>query len=200
MTSISATPGSSYSSPLQKLQDELQSEVSSGAISSSDQTALSAALTDIDSSLKAGQTDPRAGSANSAPRDIKSKIDTLIANEVSSGKLTADQGTELQGVFNAAFANGRNSGPDITGGAGGAHHGHHGGHGGPQPTDGPNSPTTATGDATGSGSASDVLQQFLQSLKDAQSSSPQTTYGATGTMSDSSTTSTPSPLLVNYQT
>ena len=52
MTSISATSSSSYLSPLQKLQDELQSEVSSGAISSSDQSALSSALNDINSSLQ----------------------------------------------------------------------------------------------------------------------------------------------------
>ena len=41
MTSISATSGSAYLSPLQQLQAELQSEVNSGAISSSDQSALS---------------------------------------------------------------------------------------------------------------------------------------------------------------
>ncbi|MBS0528346.1 MAG: hypothetical protein JSS22_03000, partial [Proteobacteria bacterium] len=50
MTSIAAASAASYQSPLQKLQAELQSEVSSGAISSEDQTALSSALTDIDSS------------------------------------------------------------------------------------------------------------------------------------------------------
>ena len=44
MTSISAT-SSTYTSPLQKLQDQLQAEVNSGAVSSSDQSALSAALT-----------------------------------------------------------------------------------------------------------------------------------------------------------
>ena len=54
MTSISALSSTSYQSPLQKLQDELQSEVNSGAISSSDQSALSSALNDIDSSLQSG--------------------------------------------------------------------------------------------------------------------------------------------------
>ena len=44
MTSISATSNPSYQTPLQKLQAELQSEVSSGTISSSDQSALASAL------------------------------------------------------------------------------------------------------------------------------------------------------------
>jgi len=106
MTSISATP-SSYQSPLQLLQAELQSEVNSGAVSSSDQGALSSALTDINSSLQSGS--PASGAAsttNSSPGDLKSKIDNLIAGEVSSGKLTSQQATELQGVFQNAFANG----------------------------------------------------------------------------------------------
>lgn len=93
MTSISATSGTSYQSPLQKLQAELQSEVNSGAISSSDQGGLSSALNDIDTSLQSGQAGASSGSANSSPGDLKSKIDGLIANEVSSGKLTSDQAT-----------------------------------------------------------------------------------------------------------
>jgi hypothetical protein len=106
MTSISPTSSSSYLSPLQKLQDQLQAEVNSGAISSSDQSALSSALTDINSSLQNGSASDPASGTNSSPGDLKSKIDGLIANEVSSGKLTSDQATELQGVFKAAFADG----------------------------------------------------------------------------------------------
>ena len=116
MTSISALSSTSYQSPLQKLQDELQSEVNSGAISSSDQSALSSALNDINSSLQSGQADASSGSTNSSPGDLKSKIDSLIANEVSSGKLTSDQATELQGVFKQAFA----QGPGAAGAPGGA--------------------------------------------------------------------------------
>ncbi len=115
MTSISATSGSAYLSPLQQLQAELQSEVNSGAISSSDQSALSAALTDINSSLQAGSASNPGGGTNSPPGDLKTKIDNLIAGEVSSGKLTSAQATELQGVFQAAFA----GGPADSSGAGG---------------------------------------------------------------------------------
>jgi len=133
MTSISATSGSGYLSPLQQLQAELQSEVNSGAISSSDQGALSSALTDINSSLQAGSAG-NSGGTNSPPGDLKIKIDNLIAGEVSSGKLTSAQATELQGVFQAAFAGGpadssgtaaagaaAPSGPSPGGGPGGAH-------------------------------------------------------------------------------
>src|SRR6201999_3509348 len=84
---------------------------------SSDQSALSSALGDINSSLQSGGADGSSGagtpSSNSAPGDIKSKIDNLIAGEVSSGKLTAQQATELQGVFQNAFAGGAN-GPGDT--------------------------------------------------------------------------------------
>src|ERR1700755_2488238 len=120
MTAISAASGSTYQSPLQRLQDELQSEITSGTVGSSDQDALSSALTDIDTSLQSSRaTDQRRGT-KPTPDAMKSKIDDLIAGEVSSGKLTSDQATELQGVFKAAFAGG-------SGSAGGAH-GPHGGH------------------------------------------------------------------------
>src|ERR1700712_2341284 len=120
MTSISAAAGQSYQSPLQKLQSELLSEVNSGAVSTSDQDALSSALTDIDSSLQSSRASDQANGTRPSPDDLKSKIDDLINGEVSSGKLTSDQATELQGIFKAAFANG----PGGAGGADGAH-GHH---------------------------------------------------------------------------
>src|SRR6266705_3831520 len=129
MTSITAISNSNYQSPLQKLQDELQAEINSGTIGSSDQDALSSALTDIDSSLQSSRASDQTSGTKPSPSDLKSKIDDLIAGEVSSGKLTSDQATELQGVFKAAFAN-RPGGPGGPGGAGGAH----GGPGGPPPT------------------------------------------------------------------
>jgi hypothetical protein len=85
MTSISSV-GFQHQSPLATLQNELTSEVSSGTISSSDQSALSSALTDINSAL---QSD--ASSSPPSPSDMESKIDGLIAQEVQNGKLTSDQ-------------------------------------------------------------------------------------------------------------
>src|SRR5215475_270988 len=146
MTSISAASINSFhQSPLQRLQDELQSEVKSGAISSSDQDALATALTDIDTAIQAGRASDEAGGTRPSPGDLKSKIDDLINGEVSSGKLTSDQATELQGIFKAAFAHG-------PGGAGG-----HGGHGGPHGAGGPPpsddaSSTDSSGDSSGTSS------------------------------------------------
>jgi hypothetical protein len=193
MTSISATSSSSYLSPLQKLQDELQSEVNSGVIGSSDQSGLSSALTDINASLHSSQAGDSASGTNSSPGDLKSRIDNLIAGEVSSGKLTSDQATELQGVFKAAFANGADgaAGPS---GAGAAPHGHHRGHGGPPPTDSSSSTSSTS-------SVIDILEQFLQSLQNSRSSSSSTPYSAAGT-SDAGANSTTSSqaLLIDYQT
>ena len=198
MTSISAISSSNYQSPLQKLQDELQAEIDSGTIGSSDQDALSSALTDIDSSLQSSRASDSAGGTRPSPGDLKSKIDDLIAGEVSSGKLTSDQATELQGVFKAAFANGPGGagGPD---GAGGAH-GHHGGHDGPPPTDSASS-TDSTSSSSGASSADDILQQFLQSLQESLSASSSISYSATGSSSTASNASSSfSALLIDYQT
>lgn len=185
MTSISAASINTYQSPLQKLQDELLSEVNSGAISSSDKDALSAALTDIDSAMQASRASGQASGTRPSPDELKSKIDDLIAGEVASGKLTSDQATELQGIFKAAFA----SGP---GGAGGPPPG---GPGGPPPADGASSSDDSSSSSTTS--IEDILKQFLESLQESLSASSSTTYGATGTSSGSSASF--SALLIDYQ-
>ena len=185
MTSISAASAQTYQSPLQKLQDELQSEVNSGAISSSDKDALSAALTDIDSAMQASRASDQASGTRPSHADLKSKLDDLIAGEVSSGKLTSDQATELQGVFKAAFAKG-------PGGPGGA--------GGPPPGGPPPSDDASSSDDTSSSTTSidDILKQFLQSLQESLSASSSTSYGATGTASSNSAASF-SALLIDYR-
>lgn len=185
MTSISAASINTYQSPLQKLQDELLAEVNSGAISSSDKDALSAALTDIDSAMQASRASGQASGTRPSPDELKSKIDDLIAGEVASGKLTSDQATELQGIFKAAFA----SGP---GGAGGPPPG---GPGGPPPADGASSSDDSSSSSTTS--IEDILKQFLESLQESLSASSSTTYGATGTSSSSSASF--SALLIDYQ-
>ena len=206
MSSISALGSSQYSSPLQQLEAELQSEVSDGTISSSDQSALSSALTNIDSSLTAGQSSQAVGSAGDAgPGDIKSKINSLIQAQVASGALTSNQATELQNLFNDTFGHG-SDGPGGPGGPGGPQ-------GGPPPGPPPSgggssgsasaitqlldSASSTTGDTSGdtsstdSSSSSNVLQDFLKLLQDAQSFA----YGANGTSASNAAAST----LVNYQ-
>lgn len=159
MTSISAlsTHHHQHTSPLQRLQDELQSEVSSGTISASDQSALSSALNDIDSSLQSAGTSDQ--SSGSGPDSIKSKIDDLIQQEVSSGELTDQQATELQGVFKSAFSHGPS------------------GAGGPPPAGGTDSSPSGN-------SVVDLLQQFLQALKSSLTDST-----STGTTDSDDTTS-----------
>ncbi|MGY3616864.1 hypothetical protein [Bradyrhizobium sp. USDA 10063] len=185
MTAISAASGSSYQSPLQRLQDELQSEINSGAISSSDQDALSSELTDIDASMQASRAGDQAGGTRPSPDEMQSKLDDLINQEVSSGKLTSDQATELQGVFKAAFAQGPSGA-----------HGHGGGAGGPPPSD----DSTSTDDAsTATNSVSDILQQFLQSLQDSLSASSSSSYNSAGSASTSGDGSSFAALLIDYQ-
>ncbi len=171
MSSIASTTAlpQSFSSPLTRLQDELSSEVSSGAISADDQSALSSALTDIDNGLKA---DRSSGGAPPAPGDIKSKINDLIANEVSDGKLTSDQADELKNVFAQTFKNGP------------------GGPGGPG---GPDGGASGTQDASGNSDVSQVLSDFLKLLQDSQGSS--SSYGSNG----DSLISQIQSLIVNYQ-
>jgi hypothetical protein len=192
MTSISAASINSFQSPLQRLQDELQSEVKSGAISSSDQDALAAALTDIDTAIQAGRASDEASGTRPSPGDLKSKIDDLINGEVSSGKLTSDQATELQGIFKAAFAHG----PGGAGGHGGPHSA-----GGPPPGPPPSddaSSTDSSDSASGTSSINDILQQFLQELQKSLSASSSSSYGSTGGSSTSGNGSF-TALLIDYQ-
>jgi hypothetical protein len=88
--------------------------------------------------LQAGRASDQANGTRPSPGDLKSKIDDLIQSEVSSGKLTSDQATELQGVFKAAFANG----PGGAGGSGGP--GGPGGAGGPPPGPPPSDSSSST--------------------------------------------------------
>jgi hypothetical protein len=95
MTSIST--GASYAShsPRDRLLTQLQSAVTAGTVKQADQTALSSAIDDIGSALKA--SGPPAQST--APTSMKDKVDSLIDQEVKDGKLSADQASELKQVF-----------------------------------------------------------------------------------------------------
>ncbi|MEY9522660.1 flagellar hook-basal body complex protein FliE [Bradyrhizobium japonicum] len=163
MTSISALSSHHHrSSPLQQLQDELQTEVSSGTIDASDQSALSAALGSIGSALQSTGASDQSGGGTSSTDAFASKINGLIQQQVSAGKLTDEQATELQGIFKAALS-----------------HGPHGAGGpppdGPPPSGEPPS-VNGTDDSSSGNSTAELLQQFLQQLK---SSLADSTYSAT---------------------
>jgi hypothetical protein len=193
MTSISAASAGNYQSPLQKLQQELQSEVSNGTISSSDQSALTTALQDIDTALQQSKSSDQSSGTRPSKDGLKSKIDDLIAGEVSNGTLTSDQADELKGVFQSAFGKG-------PGGPGGAH-GAGGPPPGPPPSDDGSSDSSSSTDSTSSSSTDSstakILEQFLQALQQSQSSSS-SSYSANGTTSSSSSTDI-SALLIDYQ-
>jgi len=166
MTGISAVGTGS------RIQSLLQQQVASGVIPSNDQSALSAAITDIGSQLRSGSATPGAS--------MQDRVSNLIDNEVSSGKLTSDQASELKGLFAKAHAH--------------MHHAHGGGggsalsallspDGSTDPND-PNATTTSSSDpltaiAGGASSAVDSLASFVSRLRSSVSSN--SLYGAGGT-------------------
>ncbi|WP_457105877.1 hypothetical protein [Methylobacterium sp. P5_C11] len=175
------------------MSDTISSALSAGTISSTDATALTGALSTIDSSLSSD----RAGSASAStttrakldPSSMKDRIDGLIADQVSSGSLTADQATELKNLFSSHGQSVQSA--DATGDVSGQD--------GPPP--GPPPGESASG-STGSGTSSstsvtqattDLLSTFIQQLQGSQSGSA--SYGAGGTTNGG----TISALLVDFR-
>jgi hypothetical protein len=174
-------------SPLSRLQSELATEVSSGTIGADDQSALSGALSDIDTAMRSSA--PTDGPPS--PDAMQSKINSLIANEVSEGKLTSAQADELKNVFAQTFQ----GGPGGPGGAGGP--GGPGGAGcGSDADDASSSAGASSSDTSSSSSDSDVsklMSDLLKLLQDSQGST--TSYAANG----NSLLSQIQSLVVNYQ-
>ncbi len=162
-----------HMSPLDRLQNELTSEVSSGQISSSDKDALSAALSTIDSELKS--QGPASGDKPPSPGEMQSKISDLIQSQVDSGSLTSAQADELKQVFANAMPKG---GP--------------GGAGGPPPDASGQTSDSSTSSSSSSDDIAKLLSDFIDSLKNANSSQ---SYGAGG----DSLVSQISSLIVDYK-
>jgi hypothetical protein len=201
MTAISTVSSNQYAftSPRDLLQNELTKEVSAGTISTGDQDALSSALDSIDSSLSSQRDADRASGTRPSPGDLKTKVDDLIAAQVSDGKLTSDQATELKNVFQNAFANGPGGagGPHGPGGPGGA--GGHGGPGGPGGAGAPGGSDAASADGssdTSSTSSDTDLQKLLADFLSTLQNSTSQTSSYTGT---GQTQSANASLLFDYQ-
>ncbi len=199
MTSISSSGFGVAPSPFGRVQNALKRDVDAGTISATDGTALASAISDIGSQLQAGATTPPAATGASsttspaAPTSMKDRVDSAIDNEMSSGKLTSDQATELKQVFAQAHAH---------------MHGVHGHHGGgaiaaltassSANTDPVTSTASATATTTGPVAAVETaatnavtaLEAFLTQFKSAVSSTG--TYGAAGSNNNS-----PASLLIN---
>jgi hypothetical protein len=199
--SISAGLSPQSFSPLSRLQNELTSEVASGAIGSGDQPALSSALNDIDTALKS-QT-PSPGSPPS-PGAIKAKIDDLIAGEVKGGKLTSAQADELKTVFAKAFQGGPSGpgGPHGPGGSGGPHGaggpGGGGSAGGAKKTDNAD-PADTNGDGVVSPEERSAYDDAHPLQADAKADAGVTSLGGSGSSSKSDTSKVLSDFLKSVQ-
>ena len=192
MSSISSASSffSNYESLVQK---RIGNAASSGQLSQTDGTAIGSALGDIGTQLQSSSTQ---GSQGSGPGQLRDKIDTLINGEVSSGKLTDAQATELKN-----FLQPHKGGP---GGASGAGHSHHA----KGASDGKDKENDGDGDdqagATSSLSAAlqsadpsqetstsldDPLAGFLKVLQDAQNNLAGATYSNSAVSKPNTTSS-----------
>lgn len=179
MTSIAQN--SSFN-PRSMMDARISAAVSSGSISQTDESALSAALDSIDSSLSA---DRASGAKPSG--GMKDRVDSLIDQQVKDGKLTDDQASELKKLMA--------EGPQ----------GHHGprGAGGRPPADPTATSTDGSSDGTSSteatasteDAAQEMLLAFLQQLRSQFAASD--TYDAKSSSSTASSSTATSGLVVD---
>ena len=169
MTSVGSPQAHpTHLSPRDRLREELASEVSSGTISSSDETALSAALDTIDQAMQAERASGTA-TRPSSPEEMQKKIAALVDAQVEAGTLTSDQASELKSLFESAAPKGGPGGPG-------------GGPGGPPPPEGEATAESGS-EAT---DVADLMKKFLEFLRSSQTS---TTAYATDGSSSSATSS-----------
>jgi len=177
-TISSSSYGMQRLSPRDMLQNTLASQVASGAVSSSDESALSSALDTIDQAMKADRGSfSSTRTAPPSPDEAKQKISDLIAQQVEAGTLTEDQAKELQEVFDQTFSGGPR-GPGGPHGAGGPPPG-------PPPGEDSESGTTTFTITTNDSAVSTALQDFLKQLQEKLGSG----YGTSGEATSGSTTS-----------
>ena len=179
---------STQDSPQTRMAGTISSELSAGSLSSTDATALTSALSSIDSSLSADRTDASGGTRSKLdPSSMKDRVDSLIADQVGSGSLTDDQATALKALFASHGQSTRTAGAADGGvsGAGGPPPG-------PPPGDAASGPSGSSS-STDPSSTSDLLAGFLQQLQSSQSSS--VGYGASGTSASAGI----SALLVDFR-
>lgn len=86
-------------SPREDMNSKIDAAVEAGALSEVDATALEAALDNIDTALKSSSTS--SGQQPLDPSEMKSRMDSLIDEQVESGTLTEEQASELQMLFAA---------------------------------------------------------------------------------------------------
>jgi len=186
MSSISSTTTSqlyaqrwsTQDNPQTRMSNTISSELSAGSLSSTDATALTSALSSIGSSLSADSSSVSGSSSQAKldPSSMKDRIDSLIADQVSSGSLTGDQATELKNLFASHGQSTQTA--DVASGEGGPS-GAGGPPPGPPPSDAAGSAASSTSSSASTSSPGDLLASFLQQVQSSQSSNAG--YGASGT-------------------
>lgn len=176
MTSITATQShQTMMSPRERLQKELESEISSGTIAASDETALTAALDAIDEAMEASRPSGTGATRGAPPKpeEMQEKIESLIDQQVEDGTLTSEQADELKELFANAAPKGGPGGP---GGAGGPP---------PPPPEGEEEEASSTTSASSSSKTdmAKLLEDFLKQLQEKKGST--TAYGTDGTSTSS---------------
>lgn len=198
MTTISSATQASLPQPTThahsgkgRMAQAIAQQEQSGALSSTDATALTSALGAIDSSLQGDSsansgvsgTSSSSGSDRLDPSQMKDRIDGLISDQVSSGALTSDQASELKNLFSS-------HGTSVTSASAG---GPDGPPPGPPPAASGTSDSSATSSSSSTSSTNDLLTAFMQQLQAAQSSA--SGYAASGT----SATKPSSALLFDFR-
>ncbi len=175
MTSITATQSHhQMMSPRERLQKELDAEISSGTVQASDRTALETALDAIDETMQASRP-TRGSDGPPKPEEMQQKISDLVDQQVEAGTLTSDQADELKQLFAAAAPQGGPGGP--------------GGAGGPPPPPPQDESSDTSSSSASSSSATDVLKLLEDFLKQLQEKKGTTTaYGTDGSSNASSVT------------
>lgn len=176
-------------SPRTMMDRRIESAVSVGSISDVDQTAMESALDNIDSVLSSSSGSDISGKLD--PKDMKSRIDSLIEDQVSGGTLTEEQASQLQALFQQGppSASGSSTSSDSGESDGMALGGVRGprGPGGPPPP--PPSDEDETDSTTTTGvqaTAMDRLNSLIAFLENLRSSMGSDTYGSSATSSSSS--------------
>jgi hypothetical protein len=175
-------------SPRTMMDRRIESAVSAGSISDVDQTAMESALDNIDSALSSSGSEI---SGKLDPKDMKSRIDSLIKDQVSSGTLTEEQASQLQALFQqgppSASGSSSDSGESDSMALGGVR--------GPRGPGGPPPPPPSGEDETDEDSttttgvqatAMDRLNSLIAFLENLRSSMGSDTYGSSATSSNSS--------------
>jgi hypothetical protein len=155
--------------------DRMNTAIASGKISAADGQAMAGALGDIAQALSSDGT-----SASAQQRGaLRAQVNGVIEGDVSAGKLTSDQASELKSLL----------------GGGRGHHAH-GAHGpspvpredGRDPENDGDADDQSAGASSGDSAASssfDPLASFLKILKDAQQALQTASYGSDGTTATS---------------